>query len=67
MTPEGNVVYVRGMLLQAEIRMQGMVAENKVREQQGLSIAYDEKAFVDLIEELGVHHNSLVTQLSEQY
>jgi flagellar biosynthesis regulator FlaF len=51
------------MLLQAEIRMQGMIAENKQREILGQSIAYGEKEFVQLIEDFGVHHNSLISEL----
>ena len=63
MTEEQRLVYVRGMLLQAEIEMQAMIAANKEREADGKSLAYDEKAFMDLIERQGVHHNALVSEL----
>jgi hypothetical protein len=44
-------------MLQAEIRMQGMIAENKLRTDNGQSIAYEEEAFEALINEFGIHHN----------
>lgn len=64
MTDEENLVYIRGMLLQAEIRMQGMVAENMQRELLGQSMAYTGVDFEKLIEEFGIYHNGLVTGLA---
>ena len=52
-----NLVYFKMNMLQAEIEMQGMIAENKARELNGDSLAYNGKAFTDLIEEHGIHHN----------
>jgi hypothetical protein len=63
MTEEQNIIYTKGMLLQAEIKMQGMIAENKIREQSGRSLAYGEDSFNALIEEYGVHHNALIINL----
>ena len=63
MTEEQNIVYTRGILLQAEIELHGMLAENKIREIQGFSPAYGEAQFKNLIDRLGVHHNSLITNL----
>lgn len=63
MNDEQNLIYIKGMLLQAEIKMQSMIAENKQREIEGKSMAYTEKDFLYLIDEFGVHHNSLVTNL----
>jgi hypothetical protein len=61
MTPEElyqqELTYFRMNMLQAEIEMQGMIAENKQREHRGESMAYDEKAFIDLIEKHNIHHN----------
>ena len=37
--------------------MQAMIAENKIRELNGNSLAYNEKSFIDLIEEYNIHHN----------
>jgi len=52
-----NLVYFKMNMLQAEIKMQGMIAENKIRELNGDSLAYNEKSFIDLIEEYNIHHN----------
>lgn len=45
-------------LLQAEIEMNGMIAENKIRESSGGGLAYDKGAFMGLIEKYGIHHNA---------
>jgi ParB-like chromosome segregation protein Spo0J len=60
---ERDLVYVQGILLQARIEMEGMIAENKQREHLGVSMAYVEKDFQALIEKYGVHHNALITGL----
>lgn len=54
---EQNLAYFKMNMLQAEIKMHGMIAENKIRELNGNSLAYDDKAFIDLIEEHAIHHN----------
>lgn len=59
-----NIEYHRTMMLQAEIRMQAMIAENKVRESNGDAPAYGEKQFLALIEEFGVHHNAVLSNLN---
>lgn len=55
-------VYLLGMFAQGVIRAMGMMSENMQRVQLGQSIAYNDKAFNDLIEELGIHHNAIVSQ-----
>ena len=65
MTDEQNLVYMKGILLQAEIEMNAMIAENKQREALGLSMAYGETAFMGLIEKYGVHHNALTESLRD--
>jgi hypothetical protein len=52
-----SLVYFKMNMLQAEIELQGMIAENKTRELRGESLAYNEKAFTALIEKYGIHHN----------
>jgi len=52
-----NLVYFKMNMLQAEIKMQAMIAENKIRELNGNSLAYNEKSFIDLIEEYNIYHN----------
>ena len=63
MNEEQRLIYVRGILLQAEIRMNGMIAENKQREVLGQSMAHDENAFTALIDEFGLTHNALITEI----
>lgn len=57
MLNDQELLYFRMQLLQAEITMHGMIAENKQRELLGDSPAYTEKQFNALIEEFGIHHN----------
>ena len=64
MTEEQNLVYTRGLLLQAEIELQGMIAANEQRKLAGESPAYGEQAFLDIIDRHQVHHNGLVTNLT---
>jgi hypothetical protein len=56
-----QLLYFKMQLLQAEIAMNGMIAENKKREALGASIAYGEQAFIDLIDKYGIHHNAFPT------
>lgn len=53
-----DILYFQMNMLQAEIEMNAMIAENKQREHLGKSLAYDEKAFMDLIEKYNIHHNA---------
>jgi hypothetical protein len=58
-----NAAYINAQATCAMIEAMGMQAENKQREIQGYSIAYDDKAFFDLIEKYGIHHNATVATL----
>lgn len=53
-----DLLYFKMQLLQAEIAMNGMIAENKQREMEGALMAYTEKDFLYLIEEYGICHNN---------
>ena len=53
-----NLTYFKMNMLQAEIEMQGMIAENKQREHRGESLAYGEAAFNNLITKHGIYHNN---------
>ena len=64
MTPEQTASYVNSQAACALIEMQGMIAANQFRMQQGLTIAYDEKAFFALIDQYGISHNAVITQFS---
>jgi hypothetical protein len=57
MEHEQEMLYFKMQLLQAEITMQGMIAENKQREMLGESMAYVKESFTSLIDEFGIHHN----------
>lgn len=61
MTEEQNLVYTRGMLLQAEIRMNAMKAANQVLTMG--NPRYDESDFMKLIDDCGVHHNALLSNI----
>lgn len=58
----------RAAFLQAQaacalIEMEAMKAANKEREQQGYSLAYDEAAFMAVIDKYGIHHNAALFTL----
>ena len=57
MIHEDEILYFKMQMLQAEIEMNAMIAENKQRELSGQSLAYTEKSFLDLIDRYGIHHN----------
>jgi len=58
MLHEQEVLYFKMNLLQAEIEMNGMIAENKMREIQGNSPAYIEGDFLHLIDKYNIYHNA---------
>jgi nitrous oxidase accessory protein NosD len=60
MTNEQKAAYVQAQAAAALIEAMGMAAENMQRSHQGASIAYDEKAFLAIIEKYGIHHNSVI-------
>lgn len=49
-----KALYIKARLLQAEIEMNGMIAENKQREIEGNSMAYAEQDFLCLILDYGI-------------
>jgi len=55
---EQDVLEFKMHLLQAEIAMNSMIAENKQREMLGESMAYGEKDFMDLIDRYGIYDNA---------
>lgn len=60
-TDEQKAAYVQAQAVAALIEAMGMAAENMQRSHQGASIAYDEKAFLEIIEKYGLHHNGLMS------
>ena len=63
MTEEQRLVYVQGMILQARIKLESMLVANKEREMRGESLAYGEAEIYGIIDECGIHHNALITNL----
>jgi hypothetical protein len=63
MTDEQNIVYTLGILLQAYIECQGMIAENGLRKARLEVPAYTEKSFIELRDKHAIHHNGLLTML----
>ena len=53
-----DVIYFQMNMLQAEIEMNGMIAENKQREVLGNSMAYTHEDFMKLIEKYSIYHNA---------
>lgn len=53
-----NLAYFKMNMLQAEIEMQGMIAENKIQELKGEGLFYNEKSFKALIEKHRIYHNA---------
>jgi hypothetical protein len=64
MDEKAKAAYIISQSACAMIAMQGMVAANKERELKGEVIPYDEKAFMDLMGEYGLHHNTVVGYLN---
>lgn len=57
MKEDHDLIYFKMNLLQAEIKMNGMIAGNKVSEINREPPKYTEDDFNDLIEEHDIHHN----------
>jgi hypothetical protein len=55
---ESELLYFKMCMLQAEIEMNAMIAENKQREVLGESIAFNDRSFMELIEKYNIHHNA---------
>jgi hypothetical protein len=59
-TDEQKAAYVQSQAAVTLIEALGMFAENMQRNHQGMSIAYGEDAFRDLILRSGIHHNGVI-------
>jgi len=59
MSPEEKAAIINARAATALIRAMGMQAENFIRQQRGHTIAYAEDAFTKVIEEEGIHWNSI--------
>uniref|UniRef100_A0A6M3LFE7 Uncharacterized protein n=1 Tax=viral metagenome TaxID=1070528 RepID=A0A6M3LFE7_9ZZZZ len=63
MTEEQDIVYTEGIILQARIELEAMLAANKERERRGEALAYGEDAILAIRDKHGIHHNALVTNI----
>lgn len=61
MTPEQQAAYIFAQSVAALAEIEGMKAENMIRESLGHSMAYDHVAFMEVIDRYGLHHNSVLT------
>jgi len=56
MTPEQQAAYVFAQSVAALAEVEGMKAENMIRESQGHSMTYDHGAFLEVIDRYQLHH-----------
>lgn len=63
MNQEQRIVYTLGILLQAKIELEAMIAENQQRAFSGEAPAYNGSSFTDLIDRYGVNHNGIIMNL----
>ena len=63
MTDEQRLLFIRGRLLEAEIRMNGMIADNKICEARGETPRYEFEHFEKLINDNNLSHNELLTSI----
>lgn len=61
MTPEQSAAFIHAQSVAAQVTAFGMIAANKERESKGFALAYDEKAFIDLIDEFRIGRNTVLT------
>lgn len=61
-----NQTILNASITRALITAMGMQAENFQRQQQGYSMAYDEDAFLNIIDSEGIGYNNIITLLNEE-
>jgi hypothetical protein len=57
-----RINYVESQIMCAKIELQAMMATNVERLAEGKALAYDEAAFLELIEKYRIHHNAVIEQ-----
>jgi hypothetical protein len=58
-----NAVYALANAIGGMVEAMGMQALNQYRIDRGETIAYNDKAFQKVVDDRGLHHNSLMTQI----
>ena len=59
-----NAIYVFAMAIGGLIEAMGMQAENQSRIMREENIAYPKEAFMKIIDDRGLHHNSILLSLN---
>ena len=65
MTDEQKAAYIMAQAAVLNATVAGMTAENEDRISRGLTIAFDEAAFVAVVNDSGCHHNTVVAFFGE--
>ena len=58
-----NVAYIIAMAVGGLIEAMGMYSENQHRLQRGETIAYNDEAFIKLMEDRGLYHNAILSNM----
>jgi hypothetical protein len=58
-----RITYLQSQIACAMIESEGMKAENEIRKSQGLSLAYNEKAFQNVLLRHEIYHNAVIEYL----
>jgi hypothetical protein len=65
MTKNQSAAYLFSQSACALAEIEGMKAENAIRGMRGEPLAYNEAAFIAVIDNYGIHHNGAVALLNE--
>lgn len=65
MTPEQQAAYIISQSVSAMAEIEGMRAENQIRESRGQAMAYDHGAFVGIIEVYDIDKNTVIDLFRE--
>lgn len=60
MNEEQQAAFIHAQAVCAQAEIAAMQAENMQRAALGQSMAYDEAAFMAVIEKYGIHHNAVI-------
>ena len=60
-----NIAYVNSQIASAMIELEAMKATNQERYRKGQSDAWDEEAFISLIDKYQLNHNAVITNLHQ--
>ena len=61
-----SAVYTFGMIVRANVETIAMQSTNQERLMKGKALAYGEEEFMKVLDDCGVNHNSLVTNIFQR-